>query len=335
MISAMAKAPSKFISAGDLEKYSYCPLSWWQGSEHESDSERLLRGIQEHEKLGKSLWKIDATEKSASQSEKLVFWWAVVATIVAIIGLEMLPLDIAPEMSEVLGIVALIWILAASYFLYKATKSKMHSTTVSYERIIIIFAIIAVLIAVNAVAFSITDMKLAVALEAVAIAWLIGASFFMYKTLMSMAIVDSLRKEFRVKGKIEYIDMGKAKAFKSEKYGLIGRPDYVIKMGDKVIPVEEKKGRTPQGPLFSHILQIAAYCLLIEEETGKAPPYGLLKYPEHEHEIEYNEDLKKALLQKMDELREVMRTGNVHRNHNRPGKCANCSRRDACPERLT
>jgi CRISPR-associated exonuclease Cas4 len=259
----------------------------------------------------------------------------VVATIVAIIGLEMLPLDIAPEMSEVLGIVALIWILAASYFLYKATKSKMHSTTVSYERIIIIFAIIAVLIAVNAVAFSITDMKLAVALEAVAIAWLIGASFFMYKTLMSMAIVDSLRKEFRVKGKIEYIDMGKAKAFKSEKYGLIGRPDYVIKMGDKVIPVEEKKGRTPQGPLFSHILQIAAYCLLIEEETGKAPPYGLLKYPEHEHEIEYNEDLKKALLQKMDELREVMRTGNVHRNHNRPGKCANCSRRDACPERLT
>ncbi len=331
----MAKAPARFISAGDLEKYSYCPLSWWQGTENERESEGLIKGIKEHERLGKSLWKIDATEKSASQSEKLVFWWAVVATVVAIIGLEVLPLEVAAELSEVLGVVALIWVLAASYFLYKATRSSLHSTVVNYERIIIIFAIIAVLIAVNAVAFAITDMKLAVSLEAVAIAWLMGASYFMYKTLRSTGIIDSLRKEFRVKGKIEYIDMGKAKAFKSEKYGLIGRPDYVIKMDDKVIPVEEKKGRTPQGPLFSHILQIAAYCLLIEEETGKTPPYGLLKYPEHEHEIEYNEDLKKVLLEKLEEMREIMRTGKAHRNHNRPGKCANCSRRDACPEKLT
>ena len=331
----MAKEAARFISAGDLEKYSYCPLSWWQDSAEDSENEKLLKGIQEHERLGKSLWKIDSTEKAASQSEKLVFWWAVVATVVAIIGLEMLPFEQATEVSEVLGVVALIWVLAASYFLYKATRSRMQSSIVNYERIIIVFAIIAVLIAVNAVAFSITDLKLAVSLEAVAIAWLIGASYFMYKTLRSTAIIESLRKEFRVKGKIEYIDMGDAKAFKSEKYGLIGRPDYVIKIDDKVIPVEEKKGRTPQGPLFSHILQVAAYCLLIEEETGKAPPYGLLKYPEHEHEIEYNEDLKKVLLQKMDEIREIMRTGKAHRSHNRPGKCANCSRRDSCPEKLT
>jgi CRISPR-associated exonuclease Cas4 len=331
----MAKEAARYISAGDLEKYSYCPLSWWQSPADDSESEKLLKGIQEHERLGKSLWKIDASERTASQSEKLVFWWAVVATIVAIIGLEMLPFEQATEISEVLGVVALIWVLAASYFLYKAAKSRLHSSIVNYEKIIIVFAIVAVLVAVNAVAFSITDMKLAVSLEAVAVAWLMGASFFMYKTLRSMAIVESLRKEFRVRGKIEYIDMGNAKAFKSEKYGLIGRPDYVIKIDDKVIPVEEKKGRTPQGPLFSHILQVAAYCLLIEDETGTAPPYGLLKYPEHEHEIEYNEDLKKVLLQKMEEMREMRRTGNVHRTHKRPGKCANCSRRDSCPERLT
>jgi CRISPR-associated exonuclease Cas4 len=330
----MPKALARFISAGDLEKYSYCPLSWWQSTEHEGESYELIKGIKEHERLGKSLWKIDATEKSASQSEKLVFWWAVVATIVATIGLEVLPFSQAAELSEVLGVVALIWILAASYFLFKATKSKMHSATVNYERIIIIFAIVAVVVAANAVAFSVTDTRLAVSLETVAIAWLIGASYFMYQTLRSTAIVDSLRKEFRVKGKIEYIDMGKAKAFKSEKYGLTGRPDYVIKMNDKIIPVEEKKGRTPRGPLFSHILQIAAYCLLIEEETGKAPPYGLLKYPEHEHEIEYNDDLKKLLLTKLEEMREIMRKGEAHRNHNRPGKCASCSRKDSCPERL-
>ena len=331
----MAKAPERFISAGDLEKFSYCPLSWKLSSEFDPENENIAQGIKEHDKLGKSLWKIEATEKTARQSEKLVFWWAVIATMVAILGLEVLPFEHATTISEVMGVVALIWILAASYFLYKAARSSMHSIVVNYEKIILIFAIIAVLVAVSAVAFSITDTKLAVSLEAVAIVWLMGASYFMYKTLRSTTIIDSLRKEFRVKGKIEYIDMGKAKAFKSEKYGLIGRPDYVIKIDDKVIPVEEKKGRTPKGPLFSHILQIAAYCLLIEEETGKAPPYGLLKYPEHEHEIEYNEDLKKVLLEKLEEIREAMRTGEAHRNHNRPGKCVNCSRKDACPEKLS
>jgi CRISPR-associated exonuclease Cas4 len=101
-----------------------------------------------------------------------------------------------------------------------------------------------------------------------------------------------------------------------------------------MIPVEEKTGRTPKGPLFSHILQVAAYCLLIEDSTGKAPPYGLLKYPEHEHEIEYNQDLKNLLMKNMDEMREMGRTGNAHRNHSRPGKCRSCSRREVCTERL-
>ena len=213
----MAKAQSKYISAGDLEKYSYCPLSWWLSSASEGDNSALVQGIKEHELLGKSLWKIEAEEKTATQTEKLVFWWAIVATLAAIVGIEVTPFERALQMSEVLGAVALIWILAASFFLYKATRSKMESAVMSYERIILIFAIVAVLVAVNAVAFSVTDTKLAVSLEVVAIAWLVGASYFMYRTLRSISIVDSLRKEFRVKGKIEYIDMGKAKAFKSEK----------------------------------------------------------------------------------------------------------------------
>jgi CRISPR-associated exonuclease Cas4 len=330
----MARASVKPISAGDLEKFSYCPLSWWLSLEVDGTNEPLAKGIHQHERLGKSLWRIDSSEKAARESEKLVFWWAMIATIVAIIGLEFL-LERAPEFSEVLGVVALIWILAASYFLFKASKSKMHGTVVDYEKIILIFAIVAVVVAVSAVAFSVTtDIRVAVAAEAMAVMWLMGASFFMYRTLRATEMVDSLRKEFRIKGNIEYIDMAGSKAFKSEKYGLTGRPDYVIKVEDKVIPVEEKKGRTPKGPLFSHILQIAAYCLLIEESTGKAPPYGLLKYPEQEHEIEYNEDLKKVLLEKLQEMRKIMESGEVHRNHNRPGKCKSCSRNEACPEKI-
>jgi len=330
----MARASVKPISAGDLEKFSYCPLSWWLSLESEEESDALAQGVQKHDTLGKSLWRIDSGEKSARNYEKLVFWWAIVATVIAIVGLEVI-FEKATEVGEVLGVVALIWILAASFFLYKATKSKIRGTTVDYERIIIIFAIVAVIVAANAVAFSVTqDVEVGLTIEAVAVMWLIGASYFLYRTLRATEVVDSLRKEFRIKGKIEYIDMTGSKSFKSEKHGLIGRPDYVIKVDDKLIPVEEKKGRTPKGPLFSHILQIAAYCLLIEESTGQAPPYGLLKYPEQQHEIEYDEDLKKILLQKLQEMRNAMAAGEAHRNHKRPGKCKSCSRNEGCPEKI-
>ncbi len=324
----------KPISAGDIEKYSYCPLSWWLSLKHEESSEALDKGVEKHDTLGRSLWKIDASERSATQAERLVFWWAIVATVVAMIGLELLPFEDSFTFSNILSAIALIWILAALYFLYKAARSTMHSVTVTYEKLILGFAIVAVIIAVNAVAFLYTDVRLAQALEVVAIVWLAGASFFMYRSLRSTGIVESLRKEFRVAGKIEYIDVDSDKVFRSEKYGLSGSPDYVIKVNEDMIPVEEKTGRTPKGPLFSHILQVAAYCLLIEDSTGRAPPYGILKYPEHEHEVEYNQDLKNLLLKSMDEMRGIRRTGIAHRNHSRPGKCKSCSRREVCAERL-
>lgn len=331
---SVGRQSGRFISAGDIEKFSYCPLSWWLSLEHEDNSEPLAQGVKRHERLGRSLWTIDSGEKGARESERIVFWWAIVATVLAIVGLELLPLENADMLSTILTVVALIWILAALFFLYKAARSTMESKVVSYEKIILVFAIVAVIVAANAVAFLVEDVRLAQVLETLAILWLVGASYFLYRSLRSTEIADSLRKEFRVKGKIEYIDVDNTKAFRSEKHGLSGAPDYVIKVGENIIPVEEKTGRTPMGPLFSHILQIATYCLLIEEATGRAPPYGLLKYPEHEHEIEYNQDLRNMLLQKAAEMRELMRTGNAHRNHNRPGKCVHCSRRDVCPERL-
>ena len=334
VISRVTRDSGKYISAGDLEKFSYCPLSWWLSTEFEGETETLAHGIDEHEKLGKSLWKIEATEKTARATEKLVFWWAIAATLFALIGLELLPIKESMTLSQILGVVALIWVLAASYFLYKSSKSTMDSNTVEYERIILIFGIVAALVAVNAVAFTATNVRLAQTIEAMAVVWLVGASFFLYRTMRSTGIIDALRKEYRVRGEIEYIDMDKAKAFKSEKYGLSGRPDYIIKLDAGLIPVEEKKGRTPRGPLFSHILQVAAYCLLIEEVEGKAPPYGILKYPEHEHEIEFNDDLRAVVLEKLGEMRRILVTEDCHRNHDRPGKCASCSRRDVCPEKL-
>jgi CRISPR-associated exonuclease Cas4 len=331
----MAKrGAGRYVSAGDLEKYSYCPLSWWLSREHDPEGDELAKGVEEHEKLGKSLWEIDTEEKVARQSETLVFWYAVTATVIAILGVELLIDDDSMHLSEIMGVAALIWVLAAVFFLYKASTSTIKSKLLDYERIILIFAIVAVVIAINAVGFVLKDDRLAQALEFVSLAWLIAASYFLYRSLRSTGIASLLRKEFKLKGKIEYIDVDDSKVFKSDSHGISGRPDYVVKIGDQLVPVEAKKGRTPQGPLFSHIVQVAAYCLLLEDSTGTAPPYGLRRYPEHEFQIDYNEDMKKMILDKVREMRTALVSDDVHRNHNRPGKCRSCSRRDVCPERL-
>jgi len=72
----------------------------------------------------------------------------------------------------------------------------------------------------------------------------------------------------------------------------------------------------------------------MEDEYGNAPPHGILRYGTVEHEIEYNEELKHLVLEKIEDMRGLEKSGEAHRNHNRPGKCRSCSRRNDCPEKL-
>jgi len=74
--------------------------------------------------------------------------------------------------------------------------------------------------------------------------------------------------------------------------------------------------------------------VLMEEEFGKPPSHGIIRYGQAEHVVEYDQALKEMVLMKLDEMRALMRTGDVHRNHAKEGKCRHCSRRHVCPEKL-
>jgi CRISPR-associated exonuclease Cas4 len=170
-----------------------------------------------------------------------------------------------------------------------------------------------------------------------ALIWLMAAATILWRAL---AIEQQVRKEKKSidmpEGHIVYVDLddGSSELLVSEKYGLRGRPDHIIEKEGHYIPVELKTGRTPRGPLFSHIVQLGAYGLIIEDITGKRPPYGILKYPEKSFEIEFTDELRDIVLKKRDELLRDLEWGEAHRNHGRPGKCRACSRRKICPERL-
>lgn len=87
-----------------------------------------------------------------------------------------------------------------------------------------------------------------------------------------------------------------SKTLFSEKYKLVGKPDIILKKGTEYFPVEVKSSAAKNKPYPSHILQLAAYCLLIEEHYGTHPSYGILRYKNREFKIPYTKELRSSLL---------------------------------------
>ena len=142
-------------------------------------------------------------------------------------------------------------------------------------------------------------------------------------------------------GRIVYADTGDwrplEKPLFSAEYGLTGKPDYLVQTRSGLIPVEVKSSAAPPRPYPSHVLQLAAYCLLVEATAGQVPPHGLIKYADATFEIEYTPALRTELL----ELLEAMRLhrasrapGGVPRSHDEPQRCAGCGYRPVCGQAL-
>jgi len=101
------------------------------------------------------------------------------------------------------------------------------------------------------------------------------------------------------------------------------------------IPVEQKTGRVPKHPHRSHKLQVLAYLHLVEISTKRPTPYGVLRYGNEDlHQIPWDDKNKKILFDAIAEVQRLMVHNDAKRNHERPGKCRNCSRNYACPEAL-
>lgn len=275
------------ISAADLEKFGYCPLSWWLAVEDipkrmpipEDAAKKLAEGKAAHEKEGEDLKAIRTGEQVVTESEMYIWRFAAVATGIAIFG----------------------FILTA---------------------------------------MGLEGWPLALIPMAISLVWLFTAALLFQLALRYFARVRARREAMKAtEGAVVYVGEGKTidedPALFSHRLGLVGAPDSIVEREGLFIPVELKTGRAPKGPFFSHVLQVIAYCALVEEKYGKAPPFGIVKYgPTAEFEVEYGETQKRLLEDMLGQMRDAMRTKDVHRNHDRVGKCVNCSRREGCPERL-
>jgi CRISPR-associated exonuclease Cas4 len=139
-------------------------------------------------------------------------------------------------------------------------------------------------------------------------------------------------------GRLVYADTGAwsrcERPLFSNEHRLTGKPDYLVTTREGVIPVEVKSGAAPARPYAAHVLQLAAYCLLVEEQEHCRPPYGILKYDDRTFEIEYTPDLQARLLATLEDIRAGLRADDVERSHEEAARCRGCGQRTACDRRL-
>jgi CRISPR-associated exonuclease Cas4 len=119
----------------------------------------------------------------------------------------------------------------------------------------------------------------------------------------------------------------------ARRLGLVGKPDYLIQMRGRLIPVEVKPGRNAAHPYESDLMQLAAYCVLIEETTGAAPPYGLLRYAERTFRLSYTARVREKVLTLLDEMRNAL-DNDCDRSHDDPARCWGCGFLSQCDQAI-
>ena len=297
-------------------------------------------GIRRHRAVGKSATEVMRAENVAVEAYRNIRIFTLLSVITAIQAVGyMIPEGPRWYIGFVLMVIGFVWGMIALYYLLFLRDREGSRDTIQLLTVAAIVVFLTGLVNIYSYKY---DTIIILAYRGknfipliLTLIWLLWAALYLNKLWASIEKSIRLRSSTNLpSGKIHYSDdMRGATLLVSRTHMLSGRPDMIVERDGELIPVEVKTGRVPRGPFFSHILQIAVYCLILED-TRRRPPYGIIRYGEKEFRIDYTDELKALVLEKIALMRDQMRTGIVHRNHHRPGKCRNCSRRDHCPERL-
>jgi CRISPR-associated exonuclease Cas4 len=167
---------------------------------------------------------------------------------------------------------------------------------------------------------------------------LIAAALILTAVFLLVRSRDQRRIGGLPKGDLVYSDdvAGNCPVMVSRRYGLKGKPDALVRTdAGELIPVERKKTRAPRrGPYDGDLMQGAVYCILVEEESGRPPPFMRIQYADRWFDQSYTPQLKRWVLETAVRLRQARRQSDRHRSHRIAAKCCNCGQRGNCTEAL-
>ncbi|MEP7342919.1 MAG: Dna2/Cas4 domain-containing protein [Acidobacteriota bacterium] len=171
--------------------------------------------------------------------------------------------------------------------------------------------------------------------------FLLAAAFLLGLAALAMLALSTFlkRQSGLPDGEVIYEDAsGKVREpIFSKRLGLSGKPDYLLEDDEgNLIPVEVKSGYSPRGdrPYKSHLLQIAAYFILVEDVLHRPADHGLIRYRNRTLRVDNTDELREMLMDTMAEMRMLLARGEAHRSHNHAQRCARCSMAHACDETL-
>jgi CRISPR-associated exonuclease Cas4 len=168
-------------------------------------------------------------------------------------------------------------------------------------------------------------------------ALLIVSTMFVALGVLVRASAKGRGSAFDLSHEILYSDAGRSTVdlLVSDRYQLIGRPDYVLEEGGERIPVERKdRMLNHSGPHESERLQLAAYCLLLEERDSRPVHRGRLQYQNTSVDIPFDEALRRKLLATLAAIQASADLADVRRRHSSPARCRGCAFAVQCTESL-
>jgi CRISPR-associated exonuclease Cas4 len=135
-------------------------------------------------------------------------------------------------------------------------------------------------------------------------------------------------------GELVYEDAdGQGEPLTSNAYPLAGKPDYVVQTPDgRPVPIELKLNvKDVSAPYSNHVIQIAAYCLILEDYFEQAPTHGILRYADREFVVEYTPALRKKVIRLLNEMARYNEKQPPPLTKQRAGKCRVCTFQQICP----
>jgi CRISPR-associated exonuclease Cas4 len=176
--------------------------------------------------------------------------------------------------------------------------------------------------------------------EGPGLSWLVVAFILLILALLLWFISQkSLAATGLPAGKIIYSDddswIPLEEPLFSEELNLVGRPDYLVCKADgTIIPVEIKSALAPARPLEGHVMQLAAYCFLVDQNFGWRPPYGILQYRDQAYAVEYSHELEVDLEVLLEEMHQDVNEIELDRDHDDWIRCDRCFFNHNCSQSL-
>lgn len=171
---------------------------------------------------------------------------------------------------------------------------------------------------------------------------LMAATAFVLAVVLFCLGIRSRRKTGIPSGELFYQDLTgqrlRAPTLCSLRFGISGKPDCLIRTPDGIVPVGLKEAKRPpaRGGVYpNHMIQILAYCALVEEHFKARVPYGLVVYAGQQvRRVEYTEPNQRWLIETIQQLRAVRALDQIRRNHHQRTRCTGCGLRNQCNQSL-